>query len=189
MVTAEKMKIYRPSLKKMLPYLTVGVLVGVCGLLFTSSILLSLFVLLFFVLGQYVIRQQEIQLSDTEATYLAFGKPKSRLKWEEVVQATVSSNPDFPWSFEFFSMRPESVKRRIFAVYTFFDDPQAFLKDVLSHLPPTCDINPNLIGLANEWDKHKRKVFLRTDWVSIKQSFFIVVLPLLALLILWLVLK
>ena len=85
------------------------------------------------------------------------------LKWSEVRKAALSGDADSPSSRLFLHLIGDSNDKSISVTYCFFSNPTQFLQEVLTHLPNTCDVDPDLLGFAKEGARYSWKLFLKTD--------------------------
>ena len=116
-----------------------------------------------FLIFQY---QQEYTISDEEIRCKLFGR-EFRMKWENVVEACVRANPDFPSDFSMLRLVSNQEQKHLYIFFKFLKDSESFLQNLLVHLPSTCEVDPNLMGLVKEGNKYKWKVFLKTDGRSL----------------------
>ena len=115
-----------------------------------------------FLIFQY---QLEYIISDQEIRCKLFGR-ESKVKWNDIVGAYVRANPDFPSDFCMLRL-VSSDQKHLYIFFRFLKDSELFLRDVVAHFPPTCEVDPNLTGLVKEGNKYKWKVFLKTDGKSL----------------------
>ncbi len=165
--------IYKYSVRKTVPSFVLCFGLGIAAVLYGDFVLIGGFFLFFITAAFIVLIRRTFRITNQGITHGIFGKSKEVL-WQDVVRVDLVANPDFPWSFGFLYILPSDRKKQVCVPCNFLEDSQKFLKGILERVPPSCEVNQAAVGFAASGKKYKWKVFLETDWRSIKQVLLVV---------------
>ena len=100
-----------------------------------------------------------LEISDEDVVQTGF-KRRQALRWQDIKRAHLSGDPDFTSSRDTLHLE-SSTGQFIMVGFSGFRKPYEFLREVLRHLPATCEIDPDLIGFAEKGRKYEWTLFVR----------------------------